>query len=333
MDNDILNNTYYNIDNKNYDKKKIYNRISNISLGKQMYIYKNIFETLNIREVARKLNISFATVSNTLKKIENSIGKTLFIRCGRNGLKAQGEAKKLYYFANQIDYKILEISDYFSTKVNKKNIRICAHILAYKAYIFPFLKKIKNKNFHFIVSSKRRNEAINDLSSDKYDILLYPLDIISIQELSLQFNIKQVKEYNVCLYVNKKSKDLQIIKNKINNEISMDLLGKINISGQDKNTRFNEYKFLINSSNYRYIENFQSNILLSYIGLEQNVWEIAVGEEIEDIFNLTSFKKIQLFNNVKTNVRAMWCLIYKNKDNKNINYVLQHFITFFQSKK
>ncbi len=165
-------------------------------------IIKSLYEEKVITTVARNLYTSQPAITKRLKKIENEIGTTLFIRT-KKGVTFTENGLCLYeYCKKNIDNKdkLMQQLD------NNKKVSITLKIGCSSAYALYELPEVLNtfrqkyKNIEFFIESKRSYDNYLELQNKT-------LDIAIIRE-NYDWDGKKIKlmDEPVCLAYNKKVK-------------------------------------------------------------------------------------------------------------------------------
>ena len=209
-----------------------------------IYKYINIFDVVsscnNLKSAAILLNLSESAISKNIIKLEQLLGFRLFDRNGCKGLTLNTLGEQFKAYCAEIKKDINNIYNFANENREQHTIKICAHSLALNAYLFPSLKKIKNNRFKIELYSKAREDALKDMKNKKYDILLFPLDNVSIKYLDVSsFDVSILGMYKLCLFFKKNGK-FNFIKNKQKN-LSLNMLQQVNIMPFNKDISFNLY--------------------------------------------------------------------------------------------
>ena len=132
-------------------------------------------------QAAKRLNVEPATVNKQISSLERDLKLKLFSRNNPQKLTLTESGRKFYHEIIPIIQKIDSIFETFYDGLNEEKnrvIRIGAHHTIFY-YLMPnYIKKFKKilPNTIFELKYAPLKECIDDLLSDKLDIVLYPLE-------------------------------------------------------------------------------------------------------------------------------------------------------------
>ena len=265
------------------------NRFANLRLEKNMKIFQQLYQTKSVRETAKKLNLSPATISKSIATLEDALQVKLFNRHGCEGVTPTDDAEKLNNKANGLKQSLDILKDDFKLEKQQHNICILAHKLAHIPYIFPAINADKNTNNIELISCDP-NEALQMLYEDAVDIALFPLPIENVAQIDTnKYSIIKLSQYNIFLFLNKEN----ILAKKREKDWTFNDLNNANIMPQG-DTMFPFFKKLLNSkSDYFEKQIFTKKLDLNvlYEGIKHNYWSCGLGKEFEDIFDCSQFCK------------------------------------------
>lgn len=159
-------------------------------------LYKSFYYVCKFKSITQAGNVLYLSqpaVSKQLKKLEEGIGKVLFIR-QTNGVELTDDGKKLYEDIKEPLEKIFAIENSIQTKNNNYNytIRILAGHLTVKTFILDSMAKFNKKypNIKFQIDTySSSHELINKLRNNEVDLIFFSSD-----ELVEEYNDLIIKE-------------------------------------------------------------------------------------------------------------------------------------------
>lgn len=174
---------------------------------KQLKIFLSVCEHMSFTQAAKALNYSQSTISDHIKKLEDSLNTKLFNRINRD-IFLTDQGKKLIDYARKIialeREAILEISD---TSVKVIHVGILESLVSYK---FPaFFRKFLEENTDCrIVFKVARCEALVDLLRKDVVDIAFTLDEM-IQEKDIQSTLLFEEEIVLALSGKKEVKGVK----------------------------------------------------------------------------------------------------------------------------
>jgi DNA-binding transcriptional LysR family regulator len=174
---------------------------------KQLKIFLSVCEHMSFTQAAKALNYSQSTISDHIKKLEDSLSTKLFNRINRD-IFLTDQGKKLIDYARKIialeREAILEISD---TSVKVIHVGILESLVSYK---FPaFFRKFLEENTDCrIVFKVARCEALVDLLRKDVVDIAFTLDE-TIEEKDIQSTLLFEEEIVLALSSKKEVKDVK----------------------------------------------------------------------------------------------------------------------------
>ena len=315
-----------------------FHRLSSVSLGRYIEIFNCVYENLNIHKASKQVHASISTVSRSIAILEDIIGEKFFQRKGRGGMLTTKDGEKFYSYAKQY-LKTLNTINNINFKNDKNDsclINIDAHPLAPKIYIFPAIHCLLNERQKDTVNTVKCNlnisskkEAINNIKNDISDIAIYPMENEEYNILESDsdiYQIKRLKEYNLCLYLNKQNK-FASINEKI---IEISDLNRINIAPYNISSRFNTFIKTLKSNSY-FLNTSSLDLNMLYEGIVNNFWAVGIGDEFEKVFDCANFAKKNYKNTNCCSVKIYWVIISKKQQQKSyINSIIDAIIAEFQ---
>lgn len=161
-------------------------------------LYKTFYYVCKLKSITQAGNALYLTqpaVSKQLNKLEENIGKPLFIR-QTNGVKLTEEGKFIFEEIKEPLEKIFCIED---TMLNLNNnydytIRIVAGHLTVKTFILPAMAIFNKKhpNIKFQINTYPFNELIQKVRNNEADLVFFASD-----ELNDEYNDLTIKE--ICV--------------------------------------------------------------------------------------------------------------------------------------
>ena len=262
------------------------NRFANLRLEKNIKIFQQLYQTKSVRETAKALSLSPATISKSIATLEDTLHITLFNRHGCEGMSPTPQADELNHKSNNLKQSI-DIFKMRAPQTRTHTICISAHKLAYIPYIFPALKAAEVAIPIELISCDA-NEAFTLMQSNCVDIALFPLPLESVVRLDIaKYNIIKLSQYHIFLYLNKG----HILATKPEEKWTFNDLQQVNIVPQG-GTMFPFFKKLLIKNDNFFAGNIITNSLdlnVIYEGIKQNYWALGIGQEIESIFDCSQF--------------------------------------------
>ena len=159
-------------------------------------LYKSFYYVCKFRSITQAGNILYLSqpaVSKQLKKLEEGLGKVLFIR-QTNGVELTEDGKNLYKEIKEPLEKIFAIENSIQTKNNNYDytIRILAGHLTVKTFILDSMAKFNKKypNIKFQINTYSSfNEVIKKIRNNEADLVFFSSD-----ELVEDYNDLIIKE-------------------------------------------------------------------------------------------------------------------------------------------
>lgn len=158
-------------------------------------LYKTFYYVCKLKSITQAGNVlclSQPAVSKQLKKLEENIGKPLFIR-QTNGVKLTEEGKFIFDEIKEPLEKIFCIEDTMLSLNNNYDytIRIIAGHLTVKTFILPAMAIFNKKhpNIKFQVNTYPFNELIQKVRNSEADLVFFASD-----ELNDEYNDLTIKE-------------------------------------------------------------------------------------------------------------------------------------------
>ena len=159
-------------------------------------LYKSFYYVCKFRSITQAGNILYLSqpaVSKQLKKLEEGIGKVLFIR-QTNGVELTEDGKRLYEEIKEPLEKIFAIENSIQTKNNNYDytIRILAGHLTVKTFILNSMAKFNKRypNIKFQINTYSSfNEVIKKIRNNEVDLVFF-----SSEELVEEYNDLIIKE-------------------------------------------------------------------------------------------------------------------------------------------
>ena len=182
--------------------------MSNINLD-WYKIFLVVADSKSLNDASNKLNIATSGISKTIKKLEGTLGTTLFYRY-KDGMKLTASGKELYEYADKgistLDLGeklVMQNSDISSSYML---IGCPSHILSF--YLMEYINKMKNdyKDIKIkVISGSNGNELVNLLEKHKIDFIVdctaldieySNIEVIKIKEMQNIFISKEKIEIN-----------------------------------------------------------------------------------------------------------------------------------------
>ncbi len=174
-------------------------------------LYKVFFTVAGcktITEASKKLYISQPAITKSIKKLEEQLHTSLFIRSVK-GIKLTSEGKNFYEHIKPAIEQLFAAENELS--VNKKKIIIGIDDIYIQKYLtYPIQKFLEqNEKNKIIIKERKTNDLINDIINQNIDIAITAFDFDNVKNSK----IKSVKilDLNLCLIGTTSSK--QKIKN------------------------------------------------------------------------------------------------------------------------
>ena len=290
------------------------NRFANLRLEKNIKIFQQLYQTKSVRETAKMLNLSPATISKSITTLEDALRIKLFNRRGCEGMTPTTEAEMLNERTNSLQQSLGLLKNDFQLERQTDDIRILAHKLAYIPYIFPAISA-SNITTNVELISCDANKAYEMMCLDKIDIALFPLPLESVAQIDAKkYNITKLSQYHIFLYLNKKHN----LSKKREEDWTFNDLKTANIVPQGE-TMFPFFKKLLNqnnivSNNNVFTKSLDLNVI--YEGIKQNYWTCGIGKEFEDIFDCSQFCKKDYNKSNFVGTIIYWFLISNKETNE-----------------
>lgn len=226
---------------------------NNLELYKVFYY---VAETLSFSEAAKKLYISQSAVSQSIKALENNLGKTLFNRSTKH-VELTREGELLFKHVEPAINLIVRGESQLlkAESIGASQLRIAASDTICRYFLVPFLDDFHNKypKAHINVSNGTSYECAKMLAANKVDIIVTnspntalknTMEVNTIKEFQDIFianpkyfpiektlTLRELLEYPI-LMLTKDSTTSEFLHN-ICLKYSLDLLPEIEISSND----------------------------------------------------------------------------------------------------
>ena len=170
-------------------------------------LYKLIFKvakSASFTKVAEDNYISQSAVTQAMKKLENQLGGTLFIR-SKQGVTLTPEGQTLYeYLCNSLE-TLNSAENLFSKYQNleKGELRInCGYTLMDIALMKPLLRFSKDyPNVQISVGNDKSIESLGMIANGKLDLSLLMLPVKNEYD---NVKVEELKDADMCFFTNKK---------------------------------------------------------------------------------------------------------------------------------
>lgn len=189
----------------------------------------------NITKASEELNISQPAISKSIKKLEEQLGGSLFVRTKR-GVVLTEEGREFYNYIKQAIEFINNAENKFTDLINLEAgcIKIGISTTLTKEFLLPYLEK-----FHALYP-KIDIQIITNLTPDLIQNLkngLLDIVILNVNDNSYGNDIEIIKcrKINDCFVVNKKYKELA------NKELSLKDLNNYPLILQSKGSNTREF--------------------------------------------------------------------------------------------
>lgn len=197
-----------------------------IELYKIFYV---VAKLKNITKAANELYISQPAVTMSIKKLEDELETTLFVRT-KKGVLLTNEGKVLYeYISKAMDnIKIAENKVENLKKLESGTIKIGIGTTLTKYFLLPYLEHFHKlyPNIIINIDTSTTNEILNNLQNGKVDIAIIVAESLTNKE----FNIEYSEKIKDIIIANKKFKD------EIIDEIDFDNINNYPLILQTDNT-------------------------------------------------------------------------------------------------
>ena len=142
-------------------------------------IFYYVCEFKNLTKVADILYVTQPAITKQIKKLEESLGKTLIVRTSK-GIELTNEGELLYKEIKTPIESILQADNTFKSKVDnyEVNIKIIAGHSTIKNILLPAMVEFNKEhpNVKFEMSTSPYQKAIQKLRRNEVDIVFYTTD-------------------------------------------------------------------------------------------------------------------------------------------------------------
>lgn len=173
-----------------------------LELYKMFYV---VAKHKHMTKASKELHISQPAISQSIKKLEDQLGGTLFLRSNK-GMELTEEGKMFYEYVKGALELINNAENEFTSFKNltKGEIKIGCSTTLTKLILINVLKKFHNKypNININITNDLTSNLINDLKLGKLDFVIFNESNIKETNLDLQ-KIKELKQgfiYNQEFY-------------------------------------------------------------------------------------------------------------------------------------
>lgn len=170
-------------------------------------LYKMFFKVAkagSFTKVAEDNFISQSAVTQAMKKLENQLGGTLFIR-SKQGVTLTPEGRTLFEFINDSLETLNSAENLFSKYQNleKGELRInCGNTLVEIALMKPLLRFTKDfPNVQISVGNDKSIDSISMIANGKLDLSVMQLPVKNEYD---NVKIEPIKDSDMCFFTNKK---------------------------------------------------------------------------------------------------------------------------------
>ena len=285
-------------------KISAFNDISNVNIDKMVHIFNTLYDTRSITKTAQLCFKTKSTISRSLSLLENIIGEKLFVRNGCRGLSLTEAGERFYFYSKQITELHKSLSEHFSYDNNNNVINICLHPLGIE-YILT-LDSLKNRSVNLFIEN--RSSAMNNLFSNKYDLIFFPYENTELSKINtLVFYIDVIKPYNLCLFLNKQNTYAEVDEK----DIDWHTFNNMHIVPIDNEISFNSYIPILSKKN-KCLNISSLDLNLIKYGVLKDLWIAALGEEFKKLFihKDVAVKELRKCNHIYQHI--YWCVCCKN---------------------
>ena len=319
---------------------------------KYIDIFLSLLETKNLRQTCKEMSISLGTASKAINTLEEVLEVRLFIRQGRNGLLATTNALKFKEYTEKINNILKITTEAFTDTIEektstdairniqqknqakeKKLIKIACHNLAFKNYILPAIKELnKDNDYYFNFSILDRDDAINQMLSNKIDLIMYPIEGRLFAFLQQNCSYELIGEYDLCLFFNKNHP----LANKPIEGFTLDDCKTLNIEPNNKKFLLQTYNEILDIQYPQF--NFSTttpDIMSLYSGLKENLWVLGLGSELKNIFDLDDIIIKKVKNNKIFSITTNWYCLYNKTDEqvkKDIRMIINNIKKYYAGR-
>ncbi len=156
-------------------------------------VFYNVAKNKNMTKASQELHISQPAISQSIKKLEDQLGGTLFLRSNK-GMELTEEGKMFYEYVKGALELINNAENEFTSfkDLSKGEIKIGCSTTLTKLILVDALKKfhLDYPNIKINITNDLTNNLINDLKLGKLDFVIF--NESNIKETSL--NLKKIKE-------------------------------------------------------------------------------------------------------------------------------------------
>lgn len=197
-------------------------------------MFNKVAKTGSFTKVAEENFISQSAVTQAMKKLENQLGGTLFVR-SKSGVTLTPEGQTLYEYINNSLEVLNSAENLFSKYKNleKGNLRIiCGSTLVDLVLLKPLMNFIKDyPNVTVSVVNDISSNSLEKIANGKADIAIFNLPMKNDYE---NIKIEEIADANMCFFTSKKYYDKAIKK-----DFKIDKLDKYTLAfpAKGSNTR------------------------------------------------------------------------------------------------
>ncbi len=159
-------------------------------------IFYNVAKNNHMTKASEELHISQPAISQSIKKLENQLGGTLFLRSNK-GMELTEEGKMFYEYVKGALELINNAENEFTSFKNltKGEIRIGCSTTLTKLILIDSLKQFHNDypNININITNDLTSNLINDLKLGKLDFVIFNESNIKETNLHLE-KIKELKQ-------------------------------------------------------------------------------------------------------------------------------------------
>ena len=159
----------------------------------------------HMTKASEELHISQPAISQSIKKLEEQLGGTLFLRSNK-GMELTEEGKMFYEYVKGALELINNAENEFTSfkNLDKGEIKICCSTTLTKLVLLDALKRFHPNypNININITNDLTSNLINDLKLGKLDFVIFNESNIKESNLNLQ-KIKELKQgfvYNPLFY-------------------------------------------------------------------------------------------------------------------------------------
>ncbi len=167
-------------------------------------MFNKVAKAGSFTKVAEESFISQSAVTQAMKKLENQLGGTLFIR-SKQGVTLTPEGKTLYEYINSSLETLNSAENLFSKYQNleKGELRIsCGTALVDIVLMKPLIKFSKDyPNVKVLVTNDKMTDSLGKIANGSLDLAIFNLPMKNDYD---NVKIEEISDADMCFFTNKK---------------------------------------------------------------------------------------------------------------------------------